>query len=181
MSILTAQGIKKSSTYADDLFSLSIEHSKIHTFIHMSLMTECVNTRDIPWTLMLLQKQLPSILQSTCYNDENIPFAVEVQRTEIGHLFEHILLEYLCEEKMRKGCDEATFSGRTRWNWQEDPYGMFHIVINMRITDADIFPTALGRSIMLIKRIMTYNQASVSHPTQQSDFPSLATGPSRLS
>lgn len=156
MSILTARAVKHSTTYSvDNLFSLSIEQCRIITRIHMNLMTALVNTRDIPWTLLLLQEQLPSILQSTCYNEENIPFAVEVQRTEIGHLFEHILLEYLCEEKLRKGHDEATFSGRTKWNWKRDPYGVFHIDISMGLIDSDILPIALEKSILLTKRIIT--------------------------
>lgn len=158
MSILSARTKRKATSLAvDDLFSLSIEHSRASTKIHMSVMTALVNTRDIPWTLMLLQEQLPSILHSTCYNDDNIPFAIEVQHTEIGHLFEHILLEYLCEEKLRKGYDEVSFSGRTRWNWQEDPYGLFHIIIQMNIADKDIFPIALEKSISLIKRIITHD------------------------
>lgn len=158
MTLLTAKQIKPLNSYAvDNLFSLTIKHTKFHTNIHMNFFTALVNTRDLPWTYSLLSEYLPSILQSTCYNDENIPFAIEVKRTELGHLFEHIVLEYLCEEKLRLGFEEATFSGRTKWNWEQDPYGVFHIHIDMPISDRDIFSPALHKSIFLMRRIITRN------------------------
>jgi len=84
-----------------------------------------------------------------------------VRRTEIGHLFEHILLEYLCQEKLLKGFDKAIFSGNTQWNWKREPRGMFHIYINMPYSDTDIFPEALKKSISLAKMILRNEQQQI--------------------
>jgi hypothetical protein len=171
MTLLTAKPIQKSSTLSvDDLFSLMIQHQINSTQIIMKLFTPTVNTKDIPWTFPLLQKNLPAVLQSMCFNEEKLPFAIEVRRTEIGHLFEHILLEYLCEEKLLKGCNEAMFSGRTKWNWERDPWGMFHITIKMPLSDTDIFSPALEKSIRLLKTIIR-NEPQISSEFSEYLFP----------
>lgn len=163
MTLLTAKRIKNSSAYSvEDLFSLVIQHNLENTRIVMKLLIPTVNTKDMPWTYPMLEKYLPSALRSTCFNEEKLPFAVEVRRTEIGHLFEHILLEYLCQEKLLKGYDKAIFSGNTQWNWRRDPRGMFHIYINLHYSDADIFPEALEKSIALAKMILR-NEAEQSY------------------
>src|SRR3989344_4488342 len=87
----------------DAFFDLAIRHRRVQTMITMELSIPSVTTKDFPQTFAILQKRLPSVLQSQCFNEENIPFLLEVKTTEIGHLFEHILLEYLCELKLRQG------------------------------------------------------------------------------
>lgn len=155
MTLLTAKKIKNSSAYSvEDLFSLSVQHNIQNTLITMTLFIPTVSTKDMPWTYTILERHLPSILRSTCFNEEKLPFSTEVRRTEIGHLFEHILLEYLCQEKLLKGFDKAVFSGNTQWNWKRDPRGMFHIYINMHYSDTDIFPPALEKTIDLAKIIL---------------------------
>jgi hypothetical protein len=159
MAIHTTKKLNYSSDVGTmDAFSLVIRHRLIHTKIDMNVLTVPVNTRDIPWTFDFLKQNLPSILLSSCFNDEKIPFSVEVTRTELGHLFEHILLEYLCEEKIRRGWDEAVFSGRTNWNWEREPFGLFHIYIDMQRQDREIFPEALEKSIFLFKNMLQHNQ-----------------------
>ncbi|KKR25220.1 MAG: hypothetical protein UT56_C0002G0034 [Candidatus Levybacteria bacterium GW2011_GWB1_39_7] len=56
-----------------------------------------IETDQLPKTFEILNKMLPSIFKSKCYNDKNLPFFIEVRSTEIGHLFEHIMLEYICQ------------------------------------------------------------------------------------
>lgn len=149
----------------DDLFSLLVEHHVQNTRITMKLFTPTVNTRDIPWTYPFLKKHLPSILNAKCFNEENLPFSIEVRKTEIGHLFEHILLEHLCQEKLLKGYNRAMFSGNTKWNWKRDPWGMFHIYINMHASDIDIFPPALEKSMALLTMIIRNDKtAMASYP-----------------
>jgi hypothetical protein len=168
MAILTAQPISNTLSYAvDDLFSLMVEHHAQNTRITMKLFTPTVNTRDIPWTYSFLKKNLPGILSAKCFNEENLPFAIEVRKTEIGHLFEHILLEYLCQEKLLKGYDRAMFSGNTKWNWKRDPWGMFHIYINMHASDTDIFPTALKKSIALLTMIIRNEKTALVPSTER--------------
>jgi hypothetical protein len=178
MTLLTAKKVNPSFSYAvDDLFSLSIEHHLQSTQIIMKLLIPTVNTKDIPWTYLSLQKNLPSILTSTCFNEEKLPFAIEVRQTEIGHLFEHILLEFLCQEKLLKGnCNEAIFSGNTKWNWERDPWGMFHIYIKIHRSDNDIFPRALEKSVGLLKKIIqneqeeTFSYASFTNSMPHASF-----------
>ncbi len=133
----------------------------------MNLFDDIVNTSAIPETLFILKQHLPSILMAQCFNDEEIPFAIEVQKTELGHLFEHILLEYLCKLKLANGSTEASFSGRTYWNWKKDPRGTFHIVIRTGYANAAIFPLALEQTIQLMKILLHSIQLSVSIPIPQ--------------
>ena len=76
----------------DNLFSLLITQKQTSAKITMQLFYNQVNTCDIPVIVDLLQEHLPNVLFTQCFNDEGFPFNVEVKNTEIGHLFEHILL-----------------------------------------------------------------------------------------
>lgn len=142
----------------ENSFSLFIEQNTTSAKIKMLLLKEPINTADIPSTIDILQNFLPNVLTTECFNDQNLPFHHEVKKTEIGHLFEHILLEYMCQLKISKGYKSAVYAGRTKWNWESEPRGVFHIHINCTLKDADIFPIALEKSITLIKIILHHNQ-----------------------
>ena len=144
--------------FVEDLFSLAITQKRTSTQIIMDVLYNQLNTSEIPYLYDLLKENLPSILLSKCYNDLDLPFNDEVRNTEIGHLFEHILLEYLCEHKIAKGARAATYAGRTRWNWHRDPLGRFHIHLNCGKKDADILPPALEKTVSLMKVILGYKQ-----------------------
>jgi hypothetical protein len=131
-------------------FFLAIEHCKTHTNIEMQLLKQIVNTRDLPDTYAVLKRMLPTVLQSQCFNDQKIPFSREVKSTELGHLFEHILLEYLCLQKMAQGCRSATFNGVTNWNWKKDKWGTFHIMVDAGYKDLPIFSRAMEKTIHLM-------------------------------
>jgi hypothetical protein len=88
-----------SEYYIESLFSLHVMQKPSSTKITMQSFGEHVHTGHIPFIEDLLKKYLPTVLLTQCYNDEQLPFAQEVKDTEIGHLFEHILLEYLCQLK----------------------------------------------------------------------------------
>lgn len=137
-----------------DFFLLQIKHDKTYTRIDMKVLSPTINTIDLPQTFMILKKELPSILRSKCFNDECLPFSREVRRTEIGHLFEHILLEYLCLQKISQGFASATYRGTTNWNWKQEAWGTFHIKINAGNKDELFFEDALSKSIELLKKIM---------------------------
>ena len=128
------------------------------TKITMDLLYNQLNTAEIPYLMDVLQENLPSVLFTKCYNDLDLPFKDEVRNTEIGHLFEHILLEYLCQQKIAKGARTATYAGRTRWNWHRDPLGRFHIHLNCGRKDADILPIALESTVSLMKLVLGYKQ-----------------------
>jgi len=142
----------------DNLFSLMITQRKASARITMQLFYNQVNTHDIPSIVELLAQHLPNVLFTQCFNDEGYPFNVEVKNTEIGHLFEHILLEYLCQLKIAKGHTNASFSGRTKWNWIRDPRGKFHIQLTCGAKDSDILPEAIEKTVSLMKIILANHQ-----------------------
>jgi hypothetical protein len=144
--------------FVENLFSLAVTQKRTRTKITMDLLYNQLNTQEIPTIVTMLENNLPSVLTTTCYNDKNLPFNEEVQNTEIGHLFEHILLEYLCQHKLAKGARRATYAGKTKWNWHRDPLGRFHIHLTCGKKDADIFPLALDQTVALMKLLLTYNQ-----------------------
>lgn len=155
--------------FQSDLFNLSVTYYKNRTQLLMTLQINPVNTREFPFTFELLQKFLPSILQSQCFNDEKNPFSKEVRQTEIGHLFEHILLEYLCLNKISLGGKKATYSGVTNWNWKKDRRGTFHIHINSGYKDNHLFESSLKQSIELINLIL-HSQEREYFPKPFSSF-----------
>jgi len=144
--------------FVDNLFSLAITQRRTRTKITMDVLYNQINTAEIPSLVDLLRQNLPSVLLTTCYNDMNLPFSDEVRNTEIGHLFEHILLEYLCQHKIAKGARRATSDGRTKWNWTRDPLGRLHIHLTCGTKDADILPLALEKTVSLMKTILGYEQ-----------------------
>lgn len=163
------------STYHNsDLFSLALKQTSNETKIIMKLRQGTVNTRELPQTAGILKKTLPSVLKSICYNENNYPFCKEVVRTEIGHLFEHILIEYLCLLKVQSGYDDVEYSGVTKWNWIQHAKGSFHITISSGYDDIAIFADAMQRSITLINLILQSDQKVITpqSPYQLNTLPS---------
>jgi len=150
--------IKPSSVYtqfySSSHFSLAMRQVKKNTKFIMNLKSDIISTHDLPDTQSILKQILPSIFKSTCYNEYKYTFKKEVTKTEIGHLFEHILIEYLCLYKISEGCEEAEYSGLTKWNWKLHPKGSFHITVSAGRDDVVILSSALEKSIMLINRIL---------------------------
>jgi hypothetical protein len=142
--------------HANDDFAVAVGLSEMRTDIVMELYHSRVTTRYFPETTAILDRYLPSIFRSKCFNDEGNTFRTEVKRTEIGHLFEHILLEYLCLVKREKGLAVSPYNGSTRWDWDTDTRGTFHITIDSGTGDKEIFSIALDRSIQLLLRIIAY-------------------------
>jgi len=141
-------------TIINDFFSITIRQKTSEMDLCMKLFTPTVNTAAIPQTFAILEEMLPDIYTSQCFNDANLPFSSEVKRTEIGHLFEHILLEYLFRCKSMQGEKNIVLKGETSWNWKRDPRGVFHIGITSGIQDAPLFPLALQQAIFILQKIL---------------------------
>lgn len=157
--------------YASQAFSLSMRQEEYCTKIIMNLKHNSVNTRNIPLTVKLLKKTLPSVLKSICYNENNYPFSKEVRQTEIGHLFEHILIEYLCLIKISLGYDDVEYSGLTKWNWFTYPRGSFHITVSAGSNDGLLFKEAMNRTIYLTQEILfSANTALIPPVTPNNSF-----------
>lgn len=156
-----------SSIIIPQLFSLAISHAPTTTWIDVEFFINAIDTSHFPQTHTVLKALLPSILQAKCFNKQQLPFAVEVFQTELGHLFEHILLEYLCLEKLSVGYETAVFNGMTNWNWKREKYGTFHIAIDAGLDHAAIFPSALQKSIQLLRIIIEKEVNKKSYETAQ--------------
>jgi hypothetical protein len=146
---------KKFFTQCSESFHLLVCQDISRLTIIMQLLTQAVNTRHIPNTVSLLQEYCPSVLKTTCFNEYNIPFRREVKATEIGHLFEHILLEQLCIEKLEMGCRSAEYSGRTYWNWVKEPRGLFKIYIDATFSDHQYITHALDRTVHITEKVLS--------------------------
>ncbi len=144
----------KDISYNSNLFNLKIRQTRKVTAIDMQLHTPMVNTCDIPGTLEFLQQNYPGVLKTQCFNDKNLPFITEVVATEIGHLFEHILIDQLCALKIKQGAGSAVFNGNTSWNWQKNPYGLFEIWIDIGKKELILLIEALKRTIELTKKLL---------------------------
>lgn len=144
--------------YLSDRFSLHVGTDEYKTHIDMSLFISSVNTCDFPQTINFLKKNFPSVLRTQCFNYKNFSFDKEVASTELGHLFEHILLDQLCVQKMNLGLNRVSYSGRTSWNWEKDKRGMFHILINVKKKDQIFLDKALTDTINLFEKILINEQ-----------------------
>lgn len=134
----------------DNKYEFLIDYKNEKTEILMVCGSNIVNTSQLPNTFHMLSKMLPAVLKSRCFNKENKPFFEEVVETEIGHLFEHVLLEFFCQYKVLEGCRQVAVSGVTDWNWKKDPVGTFRITINSGKNDATTFFKAFEKSIELL-------------------------------
>lgn len=137
-----------------DYFSLNIRHKENITNIVLRLGLPFAHTDEIPQTLSILRQDLPGIFETECFNNKDIPFEIEAKNTEIGHLFEHILLEYLCQIKCSLGSEDICFNGETSWNWKRDKFGTFHISVSAGLLDIKEFYLALEKSIYLLEKII---------------------------
>ncbi len=136
-------------------FSLNLNQQIDQVVIKMEVLTSVMNTAELPETYHILRQLLPRVLKTRCFNPGNLSFSKEVKQTEIGHLFEHILLEYLCQAKLASGLDEVTVRGDTSWDWINTSRGTFKITINSALEDSQILAESLTKTIKLANLIMT--------------------------
>lgn len=113
-----------------------------------------ITTKKYQSILAILDQRLPSIFNNKCFNDKNLPFRDEVCATPLGHLFEHILLEYLCDELEMCGKVRIKVRGETQWNWNQDPIGTYHIILNGALVNRSQLLRALNQTISLMDEIM---------------------------
>lgn len=98
---------------------LELTQQVFHTFI---------NTEDLPSTQKYLSLNLPTIFNSRCFNPKKLSFFEEVKKTEIGHLLEHLILEYL-KLSVAKQSSCNIFNGVTCWNYSKYGFGKYFITI----------------------------------------------------
>lgn len=123
----------------------------------MDVFGPVVTTEHLPQTRAILKEKLPRIFSSKCFNRNHYSFFRESRSTEIGHLFEHVLLEFLTRERLIRRGNLKTYKGVTTWDWSVIKKGIFEIEVNCGVNDADIFGEAVGKSISLTSEIMSTN------------------------
>ena len=165
MSVISEMPFTVSSVQ-NNLFSLNLVQKTQEVTIDMRVFLSAVNTRAFPQTLQILSEYYPQVLKTECFNEENLPFSLEVQHTEIGHLFEHLLLSNLYELKVERGYKDVIFNGITKWNWREDAAGTFHIFIDVGKEDEEIFSFALDKSMKLLTLILTSSTCEAAKTKQ---------------
>lgn len=154
-NLITNSAVK--SYVLDNKYEFLINYRNEKTEIEMNCGAGVVNTKQIPNTFLILSKMLPTVLKSKCFNNQNKPFFEEVVETEMGHLFEHILLDYFCQYKIMNGCKKVVIGGVTDWNWKKDPIGTFRITINSGKNDISTFVNAFHKSTELFSIILNQN------------------------
>ena len=146
--------MRKKSVYRFEYFTLYINYNPKITEIIMNLLIPIVNTKNLPYCVEFLKETFPSVLKTQCFNEGNLKFEKEVEKTEIGHLLEHILIEHICLALIAKGKDYAECQGRTDWNWNEEREGTFHIFIDTANINLPLFNECIKKSISLLEGLL---------------------------
>lgn len=149
-------------TFSSEYFSLKVSPTKGKVLIEMQTLQSFVNTKNYPLTYLIIQRNLPSVLRTKCYNEKHLSFYEEIKATELGHLFEHILLEYLCLQKSVVCKQSAVFNGRTKWNWIKNPYGSFEITVDAGLSEVYSLVLALKKTISLMLKIVADQPSSAT-------------------
>lgn len=140
--------------YQSNTFTIHIYQTSQKTYLTMRMFTPHINTESIPETTAFLDKFYPQVLQTECFNDGGRQFSHEVKETEVGHLFEHILIEkiYQCQKGLEN--QKIAVNGHTRWNWRNEPRGTFHIRIDRGSFDYLDVISCLDETICLIEQLL---------------------------
>ncbi len=140
--------------YVSPAFTLHLELKRELALISMQVHTEHLSTATLPFTKKIIKEICPSVLKTKCFNSQKLPFSREVVNTEIGHLFEHILLDSLCSEKIKLGAIEACYKGKTKWDWEIFPKGFFEISIGLGDTDEAMLLGSIAQTAQLMESIL---------------------------
>ncbi len=145
--------------YKSPSFSLQIKQGNTDTFLKLVMHTTIVSTNHIPQTHSFLKLHSPSVLTTECFNPNNYPFCVEVKNTEMGHLFEHMLLDEMRRLQEANGLHNV-FNGETSWDYSKLGYGVFSIWIDSGYSKEPIMHTALHNTIFLFEKLLSSHNSS---------------------
>jgi hypothetical protein len=147
-------------SYAGNAFHYTGIKTKKGWSFKFSVLCSVVNTSQLPLTHQILHDTVPGVLRTECFNYDDVPFSQEVKQTEIGHLFEHILLYLLLEAQMANGFEDAIYEGRTSWNWKKQPRGTFTI----SIWGPQLSDTVFGQLVTKTNQVLETILSSVPAP-----------------
>ncbi len=142
-------------TKKNTLFDYVLTQRPSHAEVTIQFFTPFYTTKSLPQTITILETLLPRIFQHKCFNNYNRSFKAEAKETELGHLFEHIMLEYLCRMKYNnKTNPKVKLKGITEWDWLQDPKGIFHISLNSQIEDSYLLQKAAEETTNIMQTIL---------------------------
>lgn len=101
-------------------------------------------TSQVPHLPKMLFRMFPRMAMHKCENGLGLSFRQECRKTEIPHLFEHLIIELQSQAQ-----PSEVLRGETVWNWTVDPRGHFHVSV-----DYENELLAVG-AIRLAEKIMT--------------------------
>lgn len=145
-------------TYTSDNFSVRANLSDGSLYLTMHMHTDFVRTGSCPALQGYLSENLPGILHTPCFNGKNLSFYDEVVNTEVGHLFEHIILEHYSLYSFRQiHVGDMVMKGKTQWDWNKDPEGLFHIYMYADSMDRAVMRDIVKKSINFLEEVIRIN------------------------
>lgn len=100
------------------------KNKRVELVVKMPDPNHCT-TRDVPHLPKRLFGLFPHLAEHRCENDGGYTFRQESRCTEIPHLLEHLIIEL-----QGQAHPHGILRGETKWNWHEDPKGLFHVTID---------------------------------------------------
>lgn len=134
---------------------LAVKVGKSRTHITMTVSSEHLNTAQFPNAKNVLDMMQPSVFQTECFNPGNLPFNQEVVETETAHLLEHLALDVLhthINSNTPKECEHCV-DGVTRWNWEKEPVGTYHIFLTVGQNEQNFLQSALQNSLGVLEAV----------------------------
>jgi hypothetical protein len=148
-----------------DFLEYYYSHSEKVTFIKIKFNLPFFNTSDLPQTFNFLKNRFPGVLTTECFNQDGLPFNQEVTATELGHLFEHILIRKIYDLKKEAGEENFIVDGRTDWDWKKEEKGIFNIFISSGEENLNYFEQALNETVSLFENLIYSQQTTIGKAT----------------
>ena len=137
-----------------------VKPTKKFWVLQFTIMPSLSSTSQFPQLVEDLRVLLPEIMVAQCDNPNNIPFCEEMKETQTAHLFEHVILEYLCKLRLRSGFGEASYEGRTFWDTTKAPGENSMIAISRQGESQSVFEEAVTLSIILLKQLIKSTESN---------------------
>lgn len=149
--------------YHSHNFHVNFEQKADRVVLAQEVFNPALYTEDLPCTLAVLEKRIPTIFTNHCRNGKGYTFKREAKNTEVGHLFEHLILENLKLLALKKR-KTADYRGVTSWDWSNNRRGSFDIVVYSGKKDKKLFSIAFAKSVRIMEEIFGIKQRAGGFP-----------------
>jgi hypothetical protein len=129
------------------------------------------STTQLPTLQSDIRTLLPEILVAACDNPDNKPFFKEMLDTQTAHLFEHMVLEYLCKLRLNEGASEASYEGRTFWDARRPTGEESTIAVSRQGESKSQFMRAVRLSSKLLNTLLSNTSVHVTLHTERGAEP----------